>query len=284
MPRDPFHFFFGPQMGPDGEEDQEPMVRRSSGSGFFISPSGEVLTNNHVVEDADKIEVQLADGTRYQVDVVGRDPATDIALLKVAPAETASFPYLALGSSDAAAGRRVGHGSRQPAQHGPHGDGRRGLGQGPGARPVRTARSRTSSRPTPRSTSATPAGRWSTSAARWSASTRPSTPAGRTSASPSRSTPRATILGQLRERGRVVRGYLGVMVGPIDQETAEAFKLDSRDGAFVQEVPEGPRRRQGRHPARRRGGRRRRPAGQGHPRADRRRVGDAARQQASRSR
>jgi len=63
MPRDPFHFFFGPRMGPEDEEDQEPMVRRSSGSGFFISPSGEVITNNHVIEDADTIEVQLADGT-----------------------------------------------------------------------------------------------------------------------------------------------------------------------------------------------------------------------------
>jgi len=74
------------------------MVRRSSGSGFFISPSGELITNNHVVEGADKIEVQLADETRYQVDVVGRDPATDIALLKVTKPDR-QFPYLNLGSA-----------------------------------------------------------------------------------------------------------------------------------------------------------------------------------------
>jgi serine protease Do len=47
------------------------------------------------------------------------------------------------------------------------------------------------------------------------------------------------ILDQLRERGRVVRGYLGIMVAPVDQKTAEAFGLDSRDGAFVEDVLKG---------------------------------------------
>ena len=56
MPSDPFHFFFGPR---DEGEEQRPRVRESSGSGFFISASGELLTNNHVIEDADQIRVRL---------------------------------------------------------------------------------------------------------------------------------------------------------------------------------------------------------------------------------
>ena len=78
MPRDPFHFFFG-----EPEEESQPRVRTSSGSGFFISSGGEILTNFHVVEDADRIEIELEDETRYQVEVVGRDPETDLALLRV---------------------------------------------------------------------------------------------------------------------------------------------------------------------------------------------------------
>jgi serine protease Do len=237
MPRDPFHFFFGPRMGPEDEEDQEPMVRRSSGSGFFISPSGEVITNNHVIEDADTIEVQLADGTRYQVDVVGRDPATDIALLKVAKPDR-DFPYLALGSAErlrvgewvmavgnplnmdhtvtvgvvSAKGRVLGL-SDSSFENFIQTDAAINFGNsgGPlvnlrgevvGINTAINARGQNLGFAVPIDTA-------------------------------------SHILAQLRERGRVVRGYLGIMVGPIDQETAEAFKLDSRDGAFVQEVLKG---------------------------------------------
>ena len=80
MPNDPFHFFFGPR---DDGRRQEPQVRRSSGSGFFITGAGEIITNNHVIEDADKIRVRLVDDTEYRVEVVGKDPATDIAVLRV---------------------------------------------------------------------------------------------------------------------------------------------------------------------------------------------------------
>ena len=51
MPNDPFHFFFGPR---DEGREREPQVRRSSGSGFFITATGEIITNHHVIEDADK--------------------------------------------------------------------------------------------------------------------------------------------------------------------------------------------------------------------------------------
>jgi serine protease Do len=235
MPNDPFHFFFGPRMGPD-DEDQEPMVRRSSGSGFFITQSGEILTNNHVVEDADKIEVQLADGTRYQVDVVGRDPATDIALLKVSEPDR-DFPHLELGDADrlrvgewvmaagnplnmdhtvtvgvvSAKGRVLGLSDADSSfedfiqtdaaiNFGNSGGPLVNLrGEVIGINTAINARGQNLGFAVPINTA-------------------------------------SQILDQLRENGRVVRGYLGIMVANIDQDTAEAFGLDSRDGAFVQEV------------------------------------------------
>ena len=75
----------------------------SLGSGFIISADGVVVTNNHVIESADAIEVYLQSGQHYQATVVGRDPATDIAVLRV-HART-PLPYVQLGDSDSA---RVG--------------------------------------------------------------------------------------------------------------------------------------------------------------------------------
>jgi len=70
----PFEEFFGGR-----HEFQVP----SLGSGFVISPDGYIATNNHVVEDVDQIEVAFADGTTLPAEIVGRDPATDIALIRV---------------------------------------------------------------------------------------------------------------------------------------------------------------------------------------------------------
>jgi serine protease Do len=75
----------------------------SLGSGFIISPDGVVVTNNHVIESADAIEVILQSGQRFNAVVVGRDPATDIAVLRI-EART-PMPYVNMGDSDSA---RVG--------------------------------------------------------------------------------------------------------------------------------------------------------------------------------
>jgi serine protease Do len=75
----------------------------SLGSGFIISPDGVVVTNNHVIESADAIEVILQNGRRYDAIVVGRDPATDIAVLRVQGGTP--LPYVEMGDSDTA---RVG--------------------------------------------------------------------------------------------------------------------------------------------------------------------------------
>lgn len=75
----------------------------SLGSGFIVSPDGVVVTNNHVVESADAIEVILQNGRRHEATVIGRDPATDIAVLRVHAGQP--LPYVNMGDSDTA---RVG--------------------------------------------------------------------------------------------------------------------------------------------------------------------------------
>ncbi|HYD89359.1 MAG TPA: trypsin-like peptidase domain-containing protein [Vitreimonas sp.] len=75
----------------------------SLGSGFIISADGVVVTNNHVIEAADAIEVILQNGQRFEATVVGRDPATDIAVLRMHA--RAPLPYVDMGDSDTA---RVG--------------------------------------------------------------------------------------------------------------------------------------------------------------------------------
>jgi serine protease Do len=86
----------------EGQDEGRAQVT-SLGSGFVISPDGVVITNNHVIESADAIEVILQNGRRYDATVVGRDPATDIAVLRVHAGQT--LPYVNMGDSDSA---RVG--------------------------------------------------------------------------------------------------------------------------------------------------------------------------------
>ncbi len=69
------------------------------GSGFFVHPSGYMLTNNHVIEDADRIRVQTSDGSDYPAEVLARDPAYDLALLKVRNSSGRRFAVLPMGDS-----------------------------------------------------------------------------------------------------------------------------------------------------------------------------------------
>jgi serine protease Do len=71
------------QETPDGQDGPQLPRAQASGSGFFISPDGYVVTNNHVVENAEKIKVTLKDGRELDADVVGRDEGTDLAVVKV---------------------------------------------------------------------------------------------------------------------------------------------------------------------------------------------------------
>ena len=69
----------------------------SSGSGVIISPDGYIVTNNHVIEDGKTIEVTLDDKQQYEAEIIGSDPSTDLALLKI---EAKKMPFLTLGNSD----------------------------------------------------------------------------------------------------------------------------------------------------------------------------------------
>ena len=84
-----FQFFFG---------DQGSQAQAGLGSGVIVSPDGYILTNNHVVEGADKIEVTLTDSRRARARVIGTDPDTDLAILKI---ELDKLPVIVLGNSDA---------------------------------------------------------------------------------------------------------------------------------------------------------------------------------------
>ena len=85
-----FRFFFGDQ----GQSQPQTGL----GSGVIVSPAGYVLTNNHVIEEADEIEVILNDGRKSVAKVIGTDPETDLAILKI---ELTDLPVITLGNSDA---------------------------------------------------------------------------------------------------------------------------------------------------------------------------------------
>jgi serine protease Do len=87
----------GGKAQPDGPAPRERKTT-SLGSGFIIDPTGYVVTNNHVIQDADEINVILHDDTNLKAKVIGRDPKTDVALLKVE--HNKPLPYVAFGDSD----------------------------------------------------------------------------------------------------------------------------------------------------------------------------------------
>lgn len=91
--------FFGGEGDPRGGQRREP-IRQGTGSGFIIDPKGLVLTNNHVVEGAVSIIVRLDDGRSFDAEIVGRDPLTDVALIRL-KGKVDNLPTVKLGDSDA---------------------------------------------------------------------------------------------------------------------------------------------------------------------------------------
>jgi len=102
-PTDPFdedffdYFFYGrPRQRRQQQQQQKP--RQSiRGSGFLISPDGYILTNNHVVDSAEKVTVKLGENTEFKAKVIGTDPDSDVAVIKI---ETSNQPYLEFADSD----------------------------------------------------------------------------------------------------------------------------------------------------------------------------------------
>lgn len=97
---DPFDFWFGPrsprERTPQRRSRQQPVT--AMGSGFIISPDGYILTNNHMVGDAKKVEIELTDGRKFTAKIIGTDPVSDVAVVKI---DAENLPHLELADSDA---------------------------------------------------------------------------------------------------------------------------------------------------------------------------------------
>jgi serine protease Do len=89
-------YFQQPESSPD--DNSQKQYTTGQGSGFLISDDGYIMTNNHVVGDADRVEVQLLDGREFDAEIIGSDPSTDVALIKIETNE--KLPFLSLGDSD----------------------------------------------------------------------------------------------------------------------------------------------------------------------------------------
>ena len=236
---DPFEFFFGPQQRRQNPNDEEEHKEQQGGTGFVISDDGYVVTNYHVVENADKVEVRLSNRDRLTARIVGRDPATDLALLKIDTRQ--QLNPLPLGDSD-----RLRVGEWVMAIGDPlnfdktvtvgvvSAKGRFGL----------TADQATRSFENFIQTDA--AINFGNSGGPLinvngevvginTAMFRPAQNIG--FAVPVNTL--KTVLPQLREKGKVIRGFLGINIENIDSDKAAAFKLRNLDGAFVQSVEPG---------------------------------------------
>lgn len=95
---DPFEYFFGfGGRGGGGFQRPQPQPRVGSGSGVIISTDGYIITNNHVIDGADELEVTLNDNRKFTAKLIGTDPATDIALIKV---DAKDLPIIPFGDSE----------------------------------------------------------------------------------------------------------------------------------------------------------------------------------------
>ncbi|RPI54841.1 MAG: DegQ family serine endoprotease [Deltaproteobacteria bacterium] len=91
-----FEHFFGPHFQPK-QGTPKKFQQRGQGSGFIIDKAGYILINNHIVGDADLIKVKLADGREFKAKVIGTDPQSDVAVIKI---DATDLPVLCLGDSD----------------------------------------------------------------------------------------------------------------------------------------------------------------------------------------
>jgi serine protease Do len=92
-----FDYFFGPRSPRQRSPRRYQQPQTALGSGFIISPDGYILTNNHMVEGAEKVVVELADDRKFTAEITGTDPDSDIAVIKI---NADNLPYLKLADSD----------------------------------------------------------------------------------------------------------------------------------------------------------------------------------------
>jgi serine protease Do len=89
--------FFGPPLERNGRPQPPPQRRMGQGSGFIISENGYIITNSHVINEADELLVTLQDGQEYSAEIIGADPDSDVAVIKI---DATDLPHVPLGDSD----------------------------------------------------------------------------------------------------------------------------------------------------------------------------------------
>ncbi len=247
---DLFERFFGARPGP-APALPEGLQGASLGSGFLIDAQGFILTNNHVVKDATEIRVRLSDGRDFQAKVIGRDPLTDVALLQL-EASPRDLPAAAqLGDSDA-----LRPGDFVLAMGSPFGlrdSVTLGIVSAKHRAGINAADSyddyiQTDAAINPGNSGGPLFNLRGEVVGINTLIVSPQMGQGIGFAIPISMT--RALLPQLREKGRVVRGFLGVTVSDVDPEIAEHFRLaPGTKGAFVQTVqPRSPADRAGVRP------------------------------------
>ena len=229
----------------DRNRPQQPQRRATSlGSGFIIDAAGVIVTNHHVIEDADEITVTLHDNRTLKAEVVGRDPKTDLAVLKVESAQ--DLPAVRFGDSDAirvgdwvvAIGNPFGLGGTVTA--GIVSARGRNINSGPYDDFIQTDASIN------QGNSGGPL--FNMAGEVVGINTAIFSPSG-ASVGIGFSIPAAaaqSVIGQLRQYGRTRRGWLGVRIQPVTEEIAESLGMDGPSGALVASVTEGSRRKKAR--------------------------------------
>ena len=238
--RNPFGQF-GPYGGPS--HPQPPAPRGGSGTGFIIDKEGYILTNHHVVDNADVIKITLDNEKEFEAELIGSDSKTDIALLKIVKqtGDNTEFPYLALGnSSDVEVGEwvvAIGNpfGLDHTVTTGVVSAKARNIGAGPYDEYIQTDASINPGN------SGGPLLNMSGDVIGINTAifSRTGGNVGIGFTIPINMA--SDILEELKKDGRVTRGWLGVMIQKITPELAETFKLSDSNGALVNDVvPNGP--------------------------------------------
>lgn len=234
-PMERFFKRFGFGEGPNGMQPNNPRGRHFSmaqGSGFFISPDGYAVTNNHVVERGQTVEIKAEDGKTYAAKVIGTDPRTDIALLKAEA--SGDFPYVKfadksprVGDWVLAVGNPFGLGGTVTA--GIVSASGRDIGAGPYDDFIQI------DAPVNKGNSGGPA--FDVDGNVIGVNTAIYSPSGGSVgiafAIPSDTV--KTVVAQLKEKGTVTRGWIGVQIQPVTSDIADSVGLKEPIGALVAE-------------------------------------------------
>jgi serine protease Do len=218
----------------DGEAPRHPV--RSMGSGFILTADGNIVTNNHVVEEATEIQVKLADGRELPAKVVGRDPKTDLALVKV---DATGLPVIPVGDSSAL---QVGEpvmaignpfGLEQTVTTGIVSATGRVIGSGPYDNFIQTDASINPGNSGGPLINA----RGEVIGINTAIFSQSGGSVGIGFAVPSNLA--KSVITQLADHGKVDRGWLGVSIQPMTKELAASFKRADATGVLVSSVIEG---------------------------------------------